>query len=108
MALDPTAQNAFDKFKKTNGTGGAAASAPPPVQEMETRETIAGPQETPGELVKSSKPRTPRKASAPAGAPTPGVILAELAAALVAAEAACTAAEAERVRLLAAIREACG
>jgi hypothetical protein len=106
MALDPTAQNAFDKFKKTNGTGGAAASAPPAEQEAETREAIPGPQETPGELVKSSKPRTPRKASAPAGSMAERI--AALTAELAQHEAEQAAAAANVARVVAAIREACG
>jgi hypothetical protein len=112
MALDPTAQNAFDTFKKSNGTGGAAASAPPPVQEAETRETIAGPQETPGAPVALAMTGTPKRGrpAKAAAKPTGGVSerLAELTGLLAQYEAEQAAAASNIAAVLVKIREACG
>jgi hypothetical protein len=105
--LDPTTQAAFAKFKN-----GAAKTAPPPAEETADEAPTGaegGAAETPAAMPMSAPVAAkPRAKKAVAGGPSPGVILAELSKALIAAEAACTAADAERVRLLAAIREACG
>ncbi len=116
QGLTPGTKAVFDNFKKNGVTPNAASMSSATTEEPsepETRETIAGPQETPGAPVQTApavtKPRAARKTTSTL-MPSGGMAerIAALTAELAQHEAEAAAAAANIARVVASMREALG